>query len=94
MTELPDYWTPEDIAAHFGLSARQVRADARRLGCCRLVGNRMFLVAEDLKDLLMAWQPSASGGKEKSNPRVGDYETLRALRHLEKLAKPNRRLKR
>ena len=43
MTRALDFITPEDLAAKAGWSPRRVRETARRLGVCRIMGNRMVL---------------------------------------------------
>ncbi|MBN9033823.1 MAG: hypothetical protein BGO05_16000 [Rhizobiales bacterium 63-7] len=54
MTDIPDFTTPDEFAAHFGWSPRRVRSLARELGACRLVGNKMVLLKEDVDRLLEA----------------------------------------
>jgi hypothetical protein len=45
---LPETTTPEALADHMGWSERRVRDLARRLGACRILGNRMVLLGEDV----------------------------------------------
>jgi hypothetical protein len=45
---LPETTTPEALADHMGWSGKRVRALARRLGACRILGNRMVLLGEDV----------------------------------------------
>lgn len=54
---LPKTFTPEEVAEHFGWSARKLRQKARDLGACRLLGNRMVLLQEDVDLLLEATKP-------------------------------------
>ena len=52
MTALPDHTTPDELAREMGLSPRRVRAMARDLGACRIFGNRMVLLREDVIEIL------------------------------------------
>lgn len=45
---LPETTTPEALASSLGVSERRVRTLARRLGACRIFGNRMLLLGEDV----------------------------------------------
>lgn len=45
---LPDTISPEDLAQHMGWSLRRVKALARGLGACRILGNRMTLTQSDV----------------------------------------------
>jgi hypothetical protein len=84
---MDDFCTPEQIANHFGISERRVRADARRTGFCRIVGNKMFLTQSDVDGLLEFWRPKPveprlpgrSGG-------ISDYQRLVAFREEQALA--------
>lgn len=58
--DLPIFYTPAQIAEHFSVSERTVRADARAHGCCRIVGNRIFLTEQDLSSLLEVWRVKAT----------------------------------
>src|ERR1700756_5609872 len=56
-----DAITPAQLAAALGWSERRVRDKARELGACRLMGNRMILLPEDVQALLEATKcPSSS----------------------------------
>lgn len=91
---LPQAITPAQFAHHYGWSERRVRDKARELGACRIMGNRMVLLPEDVQALLEATKcPSPSTGAAKSGTIVGrlpdgDYEDLVKLR-----TKPQRREK-
>ena len=45
---LPAIYSPEDVAKHFGWSPRKVREVARKIGACRVLGNRMLLTVNDI----------------------------------------------
>src|SRR3972149_11552936 len=60
MTALPDHTTPDELAREMGLSPRRVRAMARDLGACRIFGNRMILLPEDVVFVLRAAKPGIS----------------------------------
>ena len=58
---LPEATTPEVLARRMGWSERRVRDFARRLGACRILGNRMILLPEDVEAILEATKcPSPS----------------------------------
>src|SRR3972149_4133350 len=57
MTALPDHTTPDELAREMGLSPRRVRARARDLGACRIFGNRMVLLPEDVTAIMEASRP-------------------------------------
>lgn len=82
-----EVYTPEDIAAKFGWSPRHIRKLAREIGACRLMGNRMVLLSDDVQAILEASKPcpSQSTSAVKSGTSgvrlpVRDYEGLQALR--------------
>ncbi len=60
MTILPAFVTPEDVAAHFGASARTIRETARRLGACVIIGKRMVLLPEHVERLVKEATPCPS----------------------------------
>ncbi|WP_375450592.1 hypothetical protein [uncultured Devosia sp.] len=102
---LPEHFSPAQVAQHFGVSERRVRSDARRHGCCRIVGNRIFLTREDLDALLEIWRATPAPSVKPNTPRlpVGSYDDLvklrgvtseDALRHLEKAMDRGRKAKR
>jgi len=70
---LPNVFTPEQIAQHFGWSPRELRKRAREIGACRIMGNRMVLTDEDLVKLLEATKPAPT----QPPPRqIDDYALL------------------
>ena len=60
MTALPDYTTPEALAKHMGWSPRRVKATARGIGACRIMGNRMVLTQADVDAILEAARPNVN----------------------------------
>ncbi len=90
-TELMDFesFTPEEIAAKFGWSPRHVRKLARQIGACRLLGNRMVLLAEDVQALLDATKPEPKLTRTEHQPNmpVKNYADLVALRERKRKAK-------
>ena len=40
---LPKTTTPAELAKHLGWSERRVRSEAKRIGACLIMGNRMVL---------------------------------------------------
>jgi len=91
---LPDITTPADLAQRLGWSERHVRSEARRLGACRVLGNRMILLPEDVRIILEATKcPSSSTLAAKSGttaarlPAIG-YEDLARQR-----TRPSRRVR-
>src|SRR5437879_4295710 len=60
---LPAVYRPEEVAQHLGWSERRVRSEAKRLGACLLLGNRMALTQADVLTLMEAQRcPSSSTG--------------------------------
>ena len=74
---LPAFYTPAQVASHFGLSERAVRADPRKNGCRRVVGNRIFLAEQDLSSLLEVWWVKAAPSAPAPH---GDYQKLLRMR--------------
>jgi hypothetical protein len=63
---LPDGITPAQFASRYGWSERRVRDKARELGACRILGNRMVLLPDDVQAILEATKcPSSSTGAVK-----------------------------
>lgn len=83
---LPAGISPAEFARHFGWSEKRVRRVAKKLGACRILGNRMTLLAEDVQTILeFAKCPSTSTAAAKSGTTAGrlpaiDYEARRAQR--------------
>lgn len=83
---LPAVYTPEDVAAHLGVSERTLREMARQLGACRMFGNRMILTAGDVQLIMEAARcptPSTGAATRGTTGELspgGDYAALAALR--------------
>jgi hypothetical protein len=79
---LPEAITPAEFAKQYGWSERRVREKARELGACRILGNRMILLPEDVRTILEAAKcPSSSTVVAKSGITggrlpVGGYADL------------------
>lgn len=87
--DLPAYFTPAQVAEHFKISERALRLQVRQLGCCRIIGKRIFLTEDDLQLLLDSWRPQPTAPiSSSSNPSVVSMLSVqeRARRHLEKRA--------
>lgn len=76
-------FTPEEIAKKFGWSPRHVRKLAREIGACRLLGNRMVLLEEDVKALLEVTKPVPKVTRIQPRPNmpVKNYDELVVLRN-------------
>lgn len=55
---LPDTVTPEQLAERMGWSPRRVKALARAIGACRILGNRMVLTRSDVGVIMLASKPN------------------------------------
>lgn len=51
--------SPEDFAKEMGWGAKRVRKLAKELGACRVLGNRMALMPEDVQTILEAAREAA-----------------------------------
>ena len=88
---LPETTTPEALADHMGWSERRVRDLARRLGACRILGNRMVLLGEDVAAIMEAAKPCPSRSiavREALSGSIGerlpDVDSVALLAHLTK----------
>lgn len=52
--------SPEEFAKDMGWAPKRVRRLARQLGACRILGNRMALMPEDVQRILEHTQPCPS----------------------------------
>lgn len=75
--EVPEMITPEQFAEHTGWSARNLRELARKIGACRIVGNRMLLTKEDIDAILEASRPKPEVSYQPA-PTVKSRELVRA----------------
>ena len=88
---LPETTTPEALADHMGWSERRVRDLARRLGACRILGNRMVLLGEDVAAIMEAAKPCPSRSTDVREAlsgtiegRLPDIDSAALLAHLTK----------
>jgi hypothetical protein len=95
---LPETITPEALADHMGWSERRVRDLARRLGACRILGNRMVLLGEDVAAIMEAAKPCpsrSSSVREALSGSIGerlpDIDSVDLLAQL--TAKPRKELR-
>ena len=95
---LPETTTPEALADHMGWSERRVRDLARRLGACRILGNRMVLLGEDVAAIMEAAKPCPSKSiavREALSGSIGerlpDVDSVDLLAQL--TAKPRKELR-
>lgn len=70
--ELPELFTPKQVADRLGCSERTLREALRKHRCFRKIGRKMFLTAGDLDSLLEALkpQPKAPYPQPSRKPRV------------------------
>jgi hypothetical protein len=83
----PETTTPAALAEHMGWSERRVRNKARELGACRVLGNRMVLLPEDVRTIMEASRPCPLKSSSEAVSGItagplpgGDYAALQALR--------------
>ena len=95
---LPETTTPEELARHMGWAPKRVRRLAKRLGACRVLGNRMALMPEDVQAILEATKPCPSKSIDvrealsgNTVERLPDIDSAALLAHLTK--KPRRELR-
>lgn len=55
---VPDTISAEDLASQLGWSPRRLKAFARGLGACRIMGNRMALTQSDVAIIILASKPN------------------------------------
>lgn len=65
--------TPEEFAKEMGWGAKRVRQLAKKLGACRVLGNRMALMPEDIEVILEATKlcPSSYSNDERKTAISG-----------------------
>src|SRR4051812_48906565 len=95
---LPEITTPEQLASHLGWAEKRVRSMARRLGACRIMGNRMVFLPEDVNAIMEATRPCPSKSidvKEAlsgiTGARLPEIESVDLLAHLTR--KPRKELR-
>lgn len=67
---LPAVYTPEEVAKHIGWSPRKLRAFAREIGACRVLGNRMVLTRKDVEAILEASRPAPVPSRPAISSRI------------------------
>src|SRR6187455_3097081 len=83
---LPEIYTPDEVAQRLRWSERRVRSEAKRLGACLIMGNRMRLTEADVIAIMESQRcPSVSTSAARfgtSGVRLpaGDFEALAKLR--------------
>ncbi len=82
----PQMITPVELARETGWSERRLRELARKLGACRIVGNRMLLTQSDVDAILEASRPCPSHSTSEAKSGTtgvrlpgGSYAELQAL---------------
>ena len=95
---LPEVTTPADLAQRLGWSERHVRDLARRLGACRVLGNRMVMLPDDVAAIMEATKPCPSKSisvREALSGNIGerlpDIDSVDLLAQLTR--KPRRELR-
>src|SRR5260221_1801770 len=79
---LPEVTIPAELAERLGWSERRLRDLARRLGACRVLGNRMILLPEDVRTIMEASKcrsistSAARSGTTGARLPEGDYAGL------------------
>ncbi|MBY3590633.1 hypothetical protein HJA87_12165 [Rhizobium bangladeshense] len=74
---LPEIYSPDDVAKHFGWSPRRLRSLARQIGACSIVGNKMILTEADVQLILEKSRPETVIAPPKA---TGSYAELVKLR--------------
>ncbi len=95
---LPEITTPEVLAKHMGWAEKRVRSMARRLGACRILGNRMVFLPDDVNAIMEATKPCPSKSIDVREAmsgtiagRLPDIESVDLLAQLTR--KPRRELR-
>ena len=95
---LPEAITPAEFARRYAWGEKRVRREAKRLGACHIMGNRMVLLREDVEALLEATKqcPSKSIDVREAlstttAARLPEIDSAALLDHLTR--KPRRELR-
>lgn len=95
---LPEFTTPSELAKHLGWAEKRVRVLARKLGACRISGNRMIMLPADVTAIMEATRPCPSKSidvREALSGNIGerlpDIDSVDLLAQL--TAKPRRELR-
>lgn len=85
----PEEWMQVFAARGIKVSARAIRAEARRLGACRILGNAMLLLPEHIDRIFAEPAPRRAAVKEPPDYRSAftTDEAIGYLRRLQKKAK-------
>ncbi len=86
---LPAAISPADLAKQFGWSEKHVRRLAKRLGACRILGNRMALLPDDVALILKATKCPSGFSSEKRSTENSSTTTagqLPAIDYEDRLA--------
>ena len=93
-----DFTTPAALAKQLGWAEKRVRSLAKRLGACRILGNRMVFLPEDVKAIMEATKPCPSRSIDvrealsgATGARLPDVDSADLLAHLTR--KPRRELR-
>ncbi len=89
MANLSDAITPAMVVEKMQergvqLSERTLRAFARRVGACRIIGKAMFFMPEDIEVLIAAARPQPKGSTLSSVSGWTERDTDRLPHRLEK----------
>lgn len=64
---LPEYTTPEELAAHLNVPERTLKELARKIGACSIIGKSMILTEDDVNTIMEATRcPSKSTSAARS----------------------------
>ena len=96
---LPTPTTPYTLAQIMGWSEKRVRSLARRLGACRILGNRMVFLPDDVNAIMEATKPCPSKSIDAREAMSGitegrslpDIDSVGLLAHLTR--KPHKELR-
>jgi len=81
--------SPEAFAKEMGWAPKRVRRLAKKLGACRILGNRMALMPEDVQTILEATKPCPSNSLS-----VTEIDTTGGLDYEDRLAQRTARSRR
>jgi hypothetical protein len=89
--------TPAELAKQLGWAEKRVRSLAKRLGACRVLGNRMVLLPDDVTTIMEATRPCPSKSIDvpealsgNTGGRLPDVDSVDLLAHLTR--KPRKEL--
>lgn len=98
---LPDFVTPAELAQHFGVSERTIRACLREYGTYSKLSRKIVVFPEQIEQLKEAmrchssYNSAASTGTTRARSPVGDYAALQKQRtkRSQKGSKQRKRLR-